>query len=105
MTEAFIELECAIGLDKHFYKEPISLFPCGHSICKECVLMVANEVVKCKICGGVNTKDLKEQMESDHAKKLFQSNLEKLFPVLNERISSIVNQLKGKYSSFALQLK
>ena len=79
MSEIYIQLECAIGLDNHFYKEPIQLFPCGHSICKECVPKDPNLVVKCKICGGVNDKDLRNQIENDFPKKVLEFQLKDLF--------------------------
>ena len=58
------ELECAISDDKHFFKEPITLTNCGHSICRECLPKNQQGKIECKICGTVTERDLSNYKES-----------------------------------------
>jgi hypothetical protein len=94
-NEIVKELECAIGIDNHYFKVPICLSPCGHSICKECVPKEKNESIKCKICGELNIRDLNNEKESKFAMKTIQWNLDSLFDVLEERLTLSLNKLKG----------
>ena len=55
MNQNVKKFECALATDNHFYKKPIKLTTCGHSICKDCFkIETAQLSIKCKLCGVIN---------------------------------------------------
>lgn len=101
MVDAFAaatyeEFECALSLDKHIVKEPISL-QCGHCICKSCIPLESNAKNNtCKVCGKVNDRDLTLDSESIAIKKAIKRNLYGLLSVIVKQLEKSIENLKCK---------
>lgn len=93
--DSFGELFCGFSDDKHFSKNPIKLRSCSHSVCKNCLVENKNKTV-CKICGmETSTNDLNINDDvSIELKKAINSSLNKLFEILDTRMSSQIEILK-----------
>ena len=57
--------------------------------------MIANLIIKCKICGLVSKQDLNEIQASKGIQKLLKMCIEDIFKILKEETSLKLNDLKG----------
>ena len=94
---SFEELICGLSNDKHFIKNPIKLKRCIHSVCRNCLRRHNKVNIECILCGIESEKDgLKyDDVCMEYVKK-FNLSLSQLFIVLENRMSSQLEIIKGK---------
>ncbi len=97
---SYPELECALAEDKHYFKEPITLTNCGHSVCKECLPKDENIALECRICGIITKRDLSKDKESLASKGMFKVCLANLFSIIESQTSVEIAKLKSIFDIF-----
>lgn len=106
--------KCGLSSDanKHMVIKPVQM-SCGHSICKDCLLLVEQNVelvsqdklnpIKCNICSEVNSCDLKQQINNTEAliniKNLLEKNFNQFINEIRSQFNISLNNLKGLYAN------
>ena len=94
---SFVEFECALSIDKHFIKEPITLSCCGHSVCRNC-LPKTDSIIKCNLCGLITNRDLNNDKESISIKIALKRNLNSLLSILEKQANIQLENFKSQYN-------
>jgi hypothetical protein len=94
---SYPELECALADDKHYFKMPITLTGCRHSVCKQCLPKDENLTLECRICGIITIRDLylSKDKEPVASKELLKVCLANLFSIIENQTSVKIGKLKS----------
>jgi hypothetical protein len=95
-TEMLDEFKCALSDDNHFLINPIPLYKCGHSVCKNCLPNDTKvQSIKCKKCGMITEDIFREIPVSKGFKEALKFCLVNIFELIESETSSKFNELKS----------
>ena len=102
--ETLKEFRCAASIDRHFLIDPISLFNCGHSVCKNCFEKNKINSIKCKVCGIVTEQEFSKIQVSKGLKQALKLSLGSIFEYIEKETVSKLNELKSNFYVFSIIL-
>jgi hypothetical protein len=92
------DLQCAISHDQHFVEDPIVL-ECNDWACRECLLKQQNQLFQCRLCQKTVDKNVYTENNMKAFKTMFKLSLDKLFSMLDKKISIKREKLKDMIKS------
>jgi hypothetical protein len=88
LTEILDEFKCALSDDNHFLIDPIPLYKCGHSVCKDCLPNNTKvQSIECKKCGMITEDVFSEIPVSKGLKQALKLCLGNIFEVIESQTS------------------
>ncbi len=87
-------LQCALSSDKHIVTHPVTI-PCGHTVCRSCLLVSNSKLINCLECGKIIEIDLNNSSESNMLKITLKAYIEDLFKVVSDKMNNSLRVLKG----------